>query len=62
MMSFGVADVADAAVKPQSPRSGNPIAAMFATPADHALITADAVPVIVSVVAGQQDPRVRRQP
>jgi hypothetical protein len=49
LMSFGVADVADAAVKPQPPRSGKSIAATVATPADHALMTARTVPVRVSV-------------
>ena len=49
LMSFGVVGVADAGVKPQPPGSGNPIAATVATPADHALVTAPAVPVRVSV-------------
>ena len=49
LMSVGVAGVADAVVKPGPSGSGGSTAVTFATPADHALVTARAVSVRIGV-------------
>jgi hypothetical protein len=57
LMSLGVAEAADAGSNPPPPRSGKAIAATFATPAEHALVTTDAVPVRIGV--GSQVSKIR---